>query len=131
VGWWLQEFEGGGDESGGSSTKAREGGGLHQGEGIRGRAARIRGASGPDRVSRPNSLTRQLPTPAHESNKKFYCLIGECFPKFQTPVAQDPEEKTKKKKNNIQFLFFFLKIWYHNLHLRLGRDLWSDRTGTT
>jgi hypothetical protein len=130
VGWWLQEFEGGGDESGGSSTKAREGV-LHQGEGIRGRAARVRGASGPDRVSRPNSLTRQLPTLAHESNKKFYCLIGECFPKFQTPVAQDPEEKTKKKRIIFNFSSFFLKIWYHNLHLRLGRDLWSDRTGTT
>jgi hypothetical protein len=32
---------------GGGCTKAREGG-LHQGEGIRGREARVRGASGPD-----------------------------------------------------------------------------------
>jgi hypothetical protein len=58
-------------------------------------------ASGPDRVSRPNSLTRQLPTTAHESNQKFYCftsLLVNASQKFQTPVAQDPEEKTKKKE---------------------------------
>jgi hypothetical protein len=56
---------------GGGCTKARERGRLHKGEGIRGRAARVREVSGPDRVSRPNSLTRQLPTPAHESNQKI------------------------------------------------------------
>jgi hypothetical protein len=46
--------------------------------------------------------------------------------KFQTHVAQDPKEKTKRKrKNNLQFLFFFLKIGYHsagghNLLISLG-----------
>jgi hypothetical protein len=107
VGWCLQEFEGGGDERGGGCTKARERGRLHKGEGIRGRAARVRRASGPDRVSRPNSLTRQLPTPAHESNKKFYCFTGECFPKIPNPCSTEPGRENKEKKNNLQFLFFF------------------------
>jgi hypothetical protein len=93
VGWWLQEFEGGGDE--------------------RGRAARVRGASGPDRVSRPNSLTPQLSIPAHESNQKFYCFTGECFPKIPNPCSIGPGRENKEKKNNLQFLFFFLKIEYH------------------
>jgi hypothetical protein len=47
VGWWLQEFEGGGDERG-AAQRLERGGRLHNGEGIRGRAARVRGASVPD-----------------------------------------------------------------------------------
>jgi hypothetical protein len=56
---------------GAAAQRLERGGRLHKGEGIRGRAARVREVSGPDRVSRPNSLTRQLPTPAHESNQKI------------------------------------------------------------
>src|SRR5699024_10023178 len=96
---------------------------LHKGEGIRGRASRVRGASGPDQVSRPNSLTRQLPTLAHESNKKFYCFTGEFFQKISNPCSTGPGRETKKKKNNLQFLFFFLKIGYHSTSVtwpRLG-----------
>jgi hypothetical protein len=43
VGWWLQEFEGGGDERGAAAQRLERGGRLHKGEGIRGRAARVRG----------------------------------------------------------------------------------------
>jgi hypothetical protein len=57
--------------------KAREGGGrLHKGKGIRGRAARVRGISGPDQEARPNLLTRQLPTPVHESNQNSAVLLA-------------------------------------------------------
>jgi hypothetical protein len=41
------------------ATASREGGAAAQGE-----------VSGPDRDSRPNSPTRQLPTPAQVSNQK-------------------------------------------------------------
>jgi hypothetical protein len=118
VGWWLQKFEGGGDDRGGSAQRLERGGRLHKVEGIRGRAARVRGASGTDRVSRPNSLTRQLPTPVHESNQKFYCFTGECFPKFQTPVAKNPEEKTKKKRIIFNFSSFFENWVSHSTPLK-------------
>jgi hypothetical protein len=61
------------------------------------------------------------PTRSHDSSrpqrmsltKNSTSLLVNASQKFQTPVAHDPEEKTKKKKNNLQFLFFFLKIGYH------------------
>jgi hypothetical protein len=36
VGWWLQEFKGGGDERVGGCTKARERGGCSRGRGLGG-----------------------------------------------------------------------------------------------
>jgi hypothetical protein len=38
--------------------------------------------------------------------KNSTVLLVNASQKFQTPAAQDPKEKTKKK-NNLQFLFFF------------------------
>jgi hypothetical protein len=88
--------EGGGGAA--AQRLERGGGAAAQGEGIRGRAARVRGASGPDRVSRPNSLTPQLPTPVHESNQKFYCFTIECFPKNLNPCSTGPGRENKEKK---------------------------------
>jgi hypothetical protein len=81
-----------------AAQRLERGEGLHKGEGIRGRAARVRGASGPDRVSRPNLHTRQLPTRAHESNQKFYCFTGDCFPKIPNPCSPGPGRENKEKK---------------------------------
>jgi hypothetical protein len=109
VGWWLQEFVGG-DERGGGCTKARERGAA-RGEGIRGRAARVRGLVG--------RIEFHGPTRSHDSSrpqrmsltKKSIVLMVNASQKFQTPVAQDLEEKTKKKRIIFNFSFFKKKKW--------------------
>jgi hypothetical protein len=93
----------------GGRPKARERGAAAQGGGRLG----LRGASGPDRDSRPNSLTRQFPTPAHESNKKFYCFTSECFPKIPNPQSAPPERE--KNKERITSNFSSLLTGYHTL----------------
>jgi hypothetical protein len=93
-------FEEGGDGRGGRRPRAREGRGLHKGEGrgaaekskgTRGRVARVRGeTSGPDQDPRPNSFTRQLPTPAHESDQNSTVLLVNASQKFQIPKSAPP-----------------------------------------
>jgi hypothetical protein len=58
----------------------------------------VRGVSGPDQEPRPNSLTRQLPTPAHKSNQNSIVLLVNATQQFQTPKAHYPNEKQKNKK---------------------------------
>jgi hypothetical protein len=86
---------GGGD---GSQRLEREGGGCTRGRELGEAAARVRGISGPDQEPRPNSLTRQLPTPAHESNQNSTILLANATQQFQTPKAHYPKEKQKNKK---------------------------------
>jgi hypothetical protein len=68
----------------------------------------------PDRDPRPKLAPTSAPDPSAQVQQEFYWFTGECFlKKIQTLVAQDPEEKTKKKKNKLQFSLFLLKIRYH------------------
>jgi hypothetical protein len=84
---------------GGGCTRERELGGGDGGQRLeREGAARVRGISGPDQEPRPNSLTRQLPTPAHESNQNSTVLLTNATQQFQTPKAHCPKEKQKKNK---------------------------------
>jgi hypothetical protein len=62
---------------GGGCTKARERGAAAQGEGIRGRAARVRGASGPDQVSHHSSRPQRM-----SLTKKFTVLLVNASQKF-------------------------------------------------
>jgi hypothetical protein len=81
-----------------------------QGEG----AARVRGISGPDQEPRPNSLTRQLPTPAHEYNQNSTVLLANATQQFQTPKVHCPKEK-QKKQERINSNFSSLQTGYHTL----------------
>jgi hypothetical protein len=85
VWWWLQLL-----------GKERERGGGGQANGRKG-AARVRGASGPDGDPRPNSLTHQFPTPAHETKPHSSIFLVNASQKFQTPKTHHPKEKHQKK----------------------------------
>jgi hypothetical protein len=91
VWWWLQIL----------GKKERERGGDGQENGRRGTAAlqgnKRGGASGPDRDPRPNSLTRQFPTPAHETEPHSTILLVNASQKFQTPKTHHPKVKQQKK----------------------------------
>ena len=100
-GWRPKAREGGG----GGCTRGRE-----LGEG----AARVRGVSGPDQEPRPNSLTRQLPTPAHKSNQNSIVLLANATQQFQTPKVHYPNEK-QKKQERINSNFSSLQTGYHTL----------------
>jgi hypothetical protein len=101
VRWWLQVFEEGGDGRGGAAKGQRGGGGCtrEMGEGGGCKSKRdlgegrlgLGGTSGPDRVSRPNSFTRQLPALAHESNQNSTDLLVNASQKFQTLKAHHPK----------------------------------------
>jgi hypothetical protein len=66
------------------------------------------------------------PTRSHDSSrpqrmsltKNSIVLLVNASQKFQTPVAEEPEEKTKNNNNNLQFLFFFKKNWVSHKHYR-------------
>jgi hypothetical protein len=106
-------------------AKAREMGGLHKGEGVRGRAARVKGRlvgwieiHGPTRshdISRPQRMSL---------TKKIHCPTGECFPEIPNPQSASPERK-KQKKNNLQLLFFANRV-SHSTHLKKNSTSNSD-----
>jgi hypothetical protein len=55
--------------------------------------------SGPNQDSRPNSPTRQLPTPSQAPNQRnSTALLVNVFHKFQIPKTHQPNEKKNKKK---------------------------------
>jgi hypothetical protein len=92
---------------GGGCTKTREGGRLHKGKGIRGRAARVRRLVGRIEFHGPTCSHDRSRPQSMSLTKNSTVLLVNASQKFQTPIAQDPEEKTKEKKDNLQFLFFF------------------------
>jgi hypothetical protein len=96
---WGQLHKREGIRGRGWRPKARDGGGgCTRGRELGEGAARVRGISGPDQEPRPNSLTRQLPTPAHESNQNSTILLANATQQFQTPKEHYPKEKQKNKK---------------------------------
>jgi hypothetical protein len=68
--------------------------------------------SGPKHESRPNSPTRQLPTPSQAPNQtNSTALLVNDFPKFQIPKMHQPnEKKTKRITSN----FPSLQTGYHS-----------------
>jgi hypothetical protein len=87
----------------------RKGRGLKNPKGLGEGRLGLGGTSGPNQEPRPNSFTRQPRPPAHESDQKFYCFTGECFPKNSQPKSVPPERKKGKKKqgkSKLQLLFF-------------------------
>jgi hypothetical protein len=121
VGWRLQM--GGGvrgasskpRERGAAAQEKGERGGWKKSQGIKGGAARVRGTSGPDHEPRPNSFTRQPPTPlAHESNQNSTILLVNASPKIPNPKRVPPERKKEKRnKERINSNFSSLQIGYH------------------
>ena len=111
----------------GSSSKPRERGAAAQekgegvaekkSQGIKGGVARVRGTSGPDQEPRPNSFTRQPPTPlAHESNQNSTILLVNASPKIPNPKSVPPERKKEKRnKERINSNFSSLQTGYHTL----------------
>jgi hypothetical protein len=85
-------------EMGGVCTRDRGGAAEKNPKGLGEGRLGLGGESGPDRVSQPNSLTRHLLTPAHESNQKFYYFTGECFLKVQNPCSTGPGRENKEKE---------------------------------
>jgi hypothetical protein len=88
------------------ASKARERGQLHKrygrgrlkkSQGIRGGRLGLGETSGPDHEPRPNSFTRQLLTPAHETKPHSTILLVNASQKFQTPKTHHPREKQQKK----------------------------------
>jgi hypothetical protein len=88
------------------------GGGCPQGA-LREGAARVLGGGGesglPTTGSRStaqnHSYARALDPRAHIKHK-FYCFTYVYLLKFQSPIARDPQEKTKKKRVNFNFSSF-------------------------
>jgi hypothetical protein len=89
--------------------------------------------SGPDHEPRPNSFTRQLPTPAHETKPHSTILLVNASQKFQTPKTHHPRENNKRKqsKNDLQLLLF--ANWVsHSIPLKNNSTSNSDAfIGTT
>jgi hypothetical protein len=106
-------------ERGGRLHKIKGRGRLKNPKGLREGRLGLGGTSGPDQEPRPNSFTHQPPTPAHESDQKFYCFTGECFPKNSQPQKRTTRKKEGKKRNKerINSNFSSLQTGYHNIRL--------------
>jgi hypothetical protein len=103
---WGKEGEGGAAAKG----RTREGEGRLQKpkEGGGGRLGFWGGEWAPLRqikINGPNPLSRLCSRPQRTSQTRFYYFTDVCLLKLQPPIAQDPEEK-KRKKNKLQLLFF-------------------------
>jgi hypothetical protein len=84
---------------GGACTKAREGGGaLHKGKGLEGGRLGLGGLVGRIEFHGPTRSHHSSRPQRMSLTKNSTVLLVNAFQKFQTPVAQDPEEKTKKKE---------------------------------
>ena len=86
----LQEWKRGRERGAKGWVSEREGA-------TRVKGGKLMGSPPPDRDPWPKLALTSAPDPSTQVQQVFYCFTGECFPKFQTPVAQDPEEKTRKK----------------------------------
>jgi hypothetical protein len=95
---WLQVLEKGGDGRGAAKRVGEWGGGLHKERGgVRGRAARVMGVSGPKQDLRPNTPTRRLPTPMQAPNQRnSTALLVNVFP--QIPNSQNATTEREKKQ---------------------------------
>jgi hypothetical protein len=88
LGVWLQVLEKGGDGRGGGGQRGRGMGGAAQRGGLGGGRLGLGEVSGPNQDSRPNSPTRQLPTPLQAPNQRnSTALLVNDFP--QIPNSQN------------------------------------------
>jgi hypothetical protein len=104
---WLQELEEGGDGRGGGQGLQGGGGCTRENKGG---LARVVGKNSglPTARSRSTVQTQPhacAPVPRVQNKHKFYCFTDVYLLKFQTPIAWDPKEKNKEKKNS-NFSFF-------------------------
>jgi hypothetical protein len=108
------------------------GGRLHKEGGVRGRAARVMGVSGPKQDSRPNTPTRRLPTPMQASNQRNYtALLVNVFPQIPNSQNATTEREKKNKKNTLQLLFFANRV-SHYIPIKKNSTSNSDASiGTT
>jgi hypothetical protein len=102
------------EEMGGRAAK-REGewgGGCTKRGGVRGRAARVMGVSGPKQDLRPNTPTRRLPTPIQAPNQRnSTALLVNVFP--QIPNSQNATTEREKKTKRIPSNFSSLQTGCH------------------
>jgi hypothetical protein len=112
---WLQVLEKGGDGRGGGQEGRGMGGWLHkEWGGVRGRAARVMGVSGPKQDLRPNTPTRRLPTPMQAPNQRnSIVLLVNVFP--QIPNSQNATTEREKKTKRIPSNFSSLQTGCHTL----------------
>jgi hypothetical protein len=110
---WLQVLEKGGDGREGGQEGRGMGGRLHkEGGGVRGRAARVMGVSGPKQDLRPNTPTRRLPTPIQAPNQRnSTALLVNVFP--QIPNSQNATTEREKKTKRIPSNFSSLQTGCH------------------
>jgi hypothetical protein len=91
------------------------GGRLHKEGGVRGRAARVMGVSGPKQDLRPNTPTRWLPTPMQAPNQRnSTALLVNVFPQIPNSQNATTEREKKNKKNTLQLLFFANRVSHHH-----------------
>jgi hypothetical protein len=99
------------EEMGGRRPKGTRGRGAAANKGDKGEgAARVLGGKEWASLRRieingPKPFSRLCSQPQRTSQTKFYCFTDVCLLKLQTPIAEDPEEK-KKKRINFKFSFF-------------------------
>jgi hypothetical protein len=87
------------------------GGQLHKEGGVRGRAARVMGVSGPKQDLRPNTPTRRLPTPMQAPNQRnSTAVLVNVFPQIPNSQNTTTEREKKTKKNTLQLLFFANRV---------------------
>jgi hypothetical protein len=92
------------------------GGAAAQRRGVRGRAARVMGISGPKQDLRPNTPTRRLPTPMQAPNQRnSTALLVNVF--SQIPNSQNATTEREKKTKRIPSNFSSLQIGYHTYRL--------------
>jgi hypothetical protein len=101
------------EEMGGGAAKrvGEWGGGCTKNGGVRGRAARVMGVSGPKQDLRPNTPTRRLPTPMQAPNQRnSTALLMNVFPQIPNSQNATTEREKKNKKNTLQLLFFANRV---------------------
>jgi hypothetical protein len=103
------------------------GGRLHKEGGVRGRAARVMGVSGPKQDLRPNTPTRRLPTPMQAPNQRnSTALLVNVFPQIPNSQNATTEREKKNKKNTLQLLFFANRVSQNcPCTVALSDDYWS------
>ena len=84
---------------GGWAKRVGEWGGCTKNGGVRGRAARVMGVSGPKQDLRPNTPTRRLPTPMQAPNQRnSTTLLVNVFPQIPNSRNATTEREKKKQK---------------------------------
>jgi hypothetical protein len=106
---WMQVLEKG--DGRGAAKRVGEWGVAAQRRGVRGRAARVMGVSGPKQDLRPNTPMRRLPTLMQAPNQRnSTALLVNVFPQIPNSQNATFEREKKNKKNTLQLLFFANRV---------------------